>query len=214
MIFSFAIRTVPSRVMLFSALWKKISELSERDNVVGVGVSGRVDVTPNENACLALELGIKSPSDWTIFLEDDAGLIDRFMENVTWWIDKHQRSDVHVYPLGCQYSRCWSEGMVAWDYPIDAFYCSVAMVVRSAMVPSLISYMRSNAHVYQGFDLMTGHWHRTVSSSNYLVTPVPCLIEHLGDDSTLIEGRPARNVVGRFGGFKGYDFSYVEAAGG
>lgn len=207
--FSFAIRTVPQRQGLFGPLYQRVSDLaSSREAVTGVSVSCNPDVTPNENACAALQLAPLDKSDWVIFLEDDAGLIDHFLENVAWWLNRYERPDVHVYPLGCQYAHQFQDGAQMWNYPIDCFYCSVAMVVRASQVPSLISYVRSKEW-RQGFDVLTGHWHRTVSTSNYFITPVPCLVEHLGDVSTLAEFRSSKNEVGRFAGFKGYDFSYV-----
>lgn len=208
MTFSIAIRTVPKRFPLFSELFYRAACMIMDDSVLGMNISANPEVAPNENGCRALEGAAAFGADWVIFLEDDAGLIHSFLPNVKWWIGNHAQDDVHIYPLGCQYDH-WEPGATAWKYPIPMFYCSVAMIIRGTQVPSLVAYFRQNSHVAQGFDLMSGHWHESISKSPCLLTPIPCLVEHLGDDSTLIEGRPERNVVGRFRGFKGYDFSYV-----
>ena len=202
MTFSIAIRTVPERAQLFGSLMARL----EQEETVAVSASLREDVTPNENGCLALEMAECQDTDWVIFLEDDAGLIDDFMGSVERWIEDHATDDIHVYPLGAQYK--FPEGATAWVYPLDHYYCSVAFVIRRSMIPSLVEYFRARPAVNQGFDLMIAEWHRTVSPSNHLLTPVPCFVEHLGDESTLIDGRSERNVVGRFFEFRGYDFTY------
>lgn len=207
MTFSIAIRTIPARAELFCQLACQVADIMADPGVLGLHVSARADVTPNENACLALAGAAGDEADWVLFLEDDAGPIDDLIGSVDRWLADHEDPAVHVYPLGYQYDADASE--TAWEYPISAFYCSVALVIRTSMVPSLIAYLRANSHVRQGFDLMTGHWHRTASDSPDLLAPVPCFVEHLGDESTLIDGRPGHNVVGRFRGFSGYDYSYA-----
>ena len=209
MTFSIALRTVPERSFLFSSLMRQLVQetaLSE-GAVRGIHVSRRPDVTPNENACLALEAALQDRAEWTLFIEDDAGPIDDFLGSVDRWLAKYQREDIHIYPLGCQYSHAWPKIGDAWEYPISKFYCSVAMVIRAVFIPSLLVYIRSH-EARQGFDLMSGRWHQTVSSSPFLLTPMPCFIEHLGDQSTLIDGRSERNVVGRFAGFAGREYVY------
>lgn len=212
--FNVAVRTVPARQELFASLMTQLVKAVPSTLVHGIHVSSRTDVTPNENACLALH-SVRPDASWTIFLEDDAGLIDDFFGSVQRWLAVHARPDVHLYPLGAAYSSQFPKDRHVWEYPISAYYCSVAFVLRTDWVSSAVGYMRMNSHVHQGFDLMMGHWHRTVSASEYFYTPVPCFVDHLGDESTLIDGRPGRNVVGRFCGFRGYDYSYQpEAANG
>jgi hypothetical protein len=75
------------------------------------------------------------------------------------------------------------------------------------MVPSILTFIR-NQNITQGFDLLLGRWHKTVSVSDDLITPIPCFIDHLGDDSLLAMGRGNGDIVGHFRGFRGYDFSY------
>ena len=217
MTFSIAIRTVPERAELFGSLMARLSRETvpvHVSAVPGPWIPGGTNVSPNENACLALEKAEQDHARWTIFLEDDAGLIDDFMGSVERWMGDFARPDVHVYPLGCQYSENWPKGTPAqaWEYPIKDFYCSVALVIRTTLIPSILSHFRASV-APQGFDLMLGEWHRTVSDSPCLITPIPCFVEHLGDDSTLINGRSNRNVVGRFRGFRGYDYSYRRNGG-
>lgn len=208
MTFSIAIRTVPKRAELFSRLMEDIHRLWT-PSVIGLHVSCDDKISPNENACKALERTTVDNADWTLFLEDDAGLIEDFFGSTERWLEKNAKSDIHLYPLGCQYSESWPKGTDKWEYPIAAYYCSVAGIIRSSQVSSLIACIRTTyGHVQQGFDILSGHWHRTVSSSDNLLTPIPCFVEHLGDESTLIEGRPDRNVVGRFRGFPGKDYVY------
>ncbi len=213
--FAVAIRTVPKRRQLFAELMAEPALVHYPSFVQNVSVRSNDKVSPNENGCQALELALfgrdgnkQENIDWIIFMEDDAGLTVDFFGSTQRWLTKHEQEDVHIYPLGCQYKEAWPKDTDVWQYPIKAFYCSVAMVIRASLVPSLISYLRNNAHVKQGFDIMSGHWHKTLSSSIYLLTPIPCFVEHLGDESTLIEGRPDRNVVGRFRGFPGREYVY------
>jgi len=210
MTFSVAIRTVPQRKELFGAL---MARLAVEPIPVPVHVSSNADVAPNENGCLAIQKALGEPAHWILFLEDDAGLINDFFGSTERWLKDHARPDVHVYPLGCQYPLSNDPEVTAWEYPLRSFYCSVALLIRATLAPSLLAYMRCNDHVRQGFDLMTGHWHRTVSDSPHLITPVPCFVEHLGDVSTLIDGRPDKDEVGRFQCFRGFDFSYRRNGG-
>jgi len=209
MTFSIAVRTVPQRKELFDKLHKDLLRIEQHPSIKGIHISSSLAVTPNENGCLALEAALTDKTDWVIFLEDDAGLITDFIGSVERWINDHMIPDIHIYPLGCQYAESWpSLEATMWVYPIKKFYCSVALVIRASKVLSLIQHLRDNAHVKQGFDLMSGHWHKTISISEDLVTPIPCFVDHLGDDSTLIDGREGRDIVGHFRGFRGYDYSY------
>lgn len=205
--FIVAIRTVTQRHDMFVSLLQRLVEI-EDGSIVGVRVSASTVVTPNENACRALEMAADTDADWILFLEDDAGIPRPFLRNMKRWLLKHQNPDVHIYPMGCAYSGAWGNAKEVWQYHIKDYYCSVAFLLRRSLAMSLVEYLRANNHVHQGFDLMMGHWHRTVSPSDFLLTPIPCFVDHLGDDSTLIDGRPNRNVVGRFQGFAGEDYVY------
>lgn len=203
--FALAVRTVPQRRELFLDLLEQLAVAFCHPEVVALSISADANVAPNENACLALEGAAIADCDWILFLEDDAGLVKDFVGSVGRWLSDHERPDVHLYALGSP--LCVSDvPAVAW--PIEQFYCSVALAVRASQAASLVAYLRANAHVRTGFDIMSGHWHRTVSDSPCLLAAQPCLADHLGDVSTLIETRPERNVVGRFKRFLGADYSY------
>ncbi len=207
--FVYAIRTVPQRRQMFEDLLTRLQDTTCDGLIVacGISASGHADVSPNENACQAIEGALQFNADWIMFLEDDAGPIVDLIGSTSRWLADHARDDIHLYPLGCQYSL--PADAAYWEYPISCFYCSVAMVIRASMAPSLVAYLRANSHVRQGLDLMMGHWHRTVSPSDVLLTPAPyCFVDHLGDESTLIDGRPDRNVVGRFRCYKDDALTY------
>lgn len=208
MTFSFAVRTVPQRKELFDQLMMQLYAEAHRGepHVTGISINDQTDITPNENGCRALDAA--EPADWVVFLEDDAGLIDDFLPSVQRWLNDFSHPDIHVYPLGCQYMESWLGCQDMWPYMLRDYYCSVAFVIRPTMIASLTRFVRSMPHVRQGFDRLVAEWHAAVSPSTCLRTPIPCFVEHLGDDSTLLDGRPDRNVVGRFRGFRGYDFSY------
>jgi hypothetical protein len=208
MTFSFAVRTVPARRELFARLMTMLLHQLTFPSVRGIHVSADPTVPPNRNGTRAIEAALADESDWIIFLEDDAGLIYDLVGSVERWMDDHHDPNVHIYPLGAQYAEVFNWKPPMWTYPLKDYYCSVAFVVRATMVPSLVAFFNRDVATRQGFDLEIARWHATVSSSDHLLTPVPCFVEHLGDDSTLINGRSMRNVVGRFHGFKGYDFSY------
>lgn len=202
--FSIAIRTVARRRAMFLELLQRLAA-APYDGLVPFYASSEEDVSPNENACIALEGAAKFGADWVLFLEDDAGPVDDFFGSVERWLADHADPTVHIYPLG---TVLGTSNVPAIRWPIEQFYCSVALAIRAAQVPSLIAYLRANAHVRTGFDLMAGHWHRTVSESPFLIAVQPCLVDHLGDESTLIDTRPDRNVVGHFPRFLGRDYSY------
>lgn len=208
MMISVAVRTVPQRAELFRPLMTQLLQMP----FLGWHVSNDPSLTPNENGCRALDAAAMDVADWVLFLEDDAGLIDDFYGSLTRWMRDHERPDVHIYPLGCQYAELWDDShraRGAWDYPVSAFYCSVAMLVRRCYAVPLVNYFRRQQGIRQGFDILSSRWHSVTSTRDHLVTPVPCLVEHLGDDSTLAENRSEKNVVGRFRGFPGHDYSYV-----
>jgi len=209
MTFSIAVRTVPQRKELFDQLYQDLLKIQQYPSVVGLHINSNDKISPNHNGIQALELALTDKSDWIIFLEDDAGLITDFIGSVERWINDHMIPDIHIYPLGCQYSQCWpSLEATMWVYPIKNFYCSVALLFRAKMVPSLIDYYHKYIYGTQGFDLMVGNWHKTVSISDDLITPIPCFVDHLGDDSLLAGTRSNHDIVGHFTGFRGYDYSY------
>lgn len=204
--FAIAIRTVPARRELFLALIERLSAALPHPSVVALSISEDADAAPNENGCLAIEGALAAECDWVLFLEDDAGPVDDFIGSTERWLADHAQDDVHLYALGSPLGVLDVEA-VRW--PIEQFYCSVALAIRASQAASLVAYLRANAHVRTGFDIMSGHWHRTVSDSPYLIAAQPCLVDHLGDESTLIDTRPGRNVVGRFKRFLGTDYSYA-----
>jgi len=204
MTFSICIRTVPARSELFQSLLVRLVTCAPG---VPIFVSADAGVSPNENGCLALDLA-PLDTDWTLFLEDDAGPIDDFIGSTARWLADHAVHNIHLYPLGHPIGNAnTASAATRWD--ISCYFCSVALAIRTSLVPSLTSYLRANAHVRTGFDLMAGHWHRTVSDSAHLLTPSVCLVDHLGDVSTLIDTRPARNVVGHFTAFRGTSYTYT-----
>ena len=205
MTLSVAIRTISKRREMLHELLARLTSAPVAQGVLRIKVAPFDDVAPNENACRAIEGAAQFGADWIIFLEDDAGPVDDFFGSVTRWLDDHSVDDVHLYPLGGVYGVS-NVPCVRW--PIEQFFCSVALALRGAMATSLVEYLRANAHVRTGFDIMSGHWHRTVSNSPFLIAAQPCLVDHLGDESTLIDTRPGRNVVGHFSRFLGRDYSY------
>ena len=205
MTFSLAVRTVPKREALMASLLVRLRGMLQSPDVLGLHISANADVAPNENGCRALEAALADRADWIVFFEDDAGPIDDLVGSLQRWLAAYAAAWVHIYPLGCQYPL--PEGD-AWQYPIDAFYCSVAMVMRPSLVPEMISYFRCRPYLVQSFDILLGRWHKAASECPHMLTPVPCFVDHLGDDSTLAETRPGHDAVGHFQGFKGYDFSY------
>lgn len=214
MTYSICVRTIPQRLTLFVDLFERLMMIASHPSIDAVHVSNDVLITPNENGCRALEKTLNDKSDWVIFLEDDAELIHDFVDSTDRWLVDHQEPAVHIYPLGCQYSETWPKGTSVWRYELKDYYCSVALVIRKSFVPSFIEYVRKNSEITQGFDLMLSNWHKTISASSYLLTPIPCFIDHIGDDSTLANTRGNHDVVGRFRGFRGLDYSYPEAKRG
>jgi hypothetical protein len=208
MTFSFAIRTVPARRTHFMRLMREVLAQTAHPSVRGVHVSADPFASPNANGTRALEAAVADETDWIIFLEDDAGLIHDFVGSVERWLLDHHDPNVHIYPLGAQYAEAHDWKSPVWRYRLKDYYCSVAFAVRATLVPALVWHFKSVVACRQGFDLELVKWHQSVSPSPHLLTPVPCFVEHLGDDSTLIDGRSMKNVVGRFRGFGGYDFTY------
>lgn len=205
MTFSVAIRTVPAR---HAHLVRLLQELAPHiPALLGVHISGRADLTPNENGCRALDAAHGDRADWTIFLEDDAALLDDFTTTVAHWLHDHARDDIHFYPLGAQYAECSNWLPPVWPYRLRDYYCSVALVIRTRAIPSAVAYIEASL-ARQGFDRLLAEWHATVSESDHVLTPVPCFVDHVGDESTLVNGRADRNIVGRFRGWMGRTLQY------
>jgi hypothetical protein len=205
MTFSICIRTVPSRETIFRSLLAELSVTLSLPQVLGIHVSACPDVAPNENGCRALASAASDDADWVLFLEDDAWPITDLIGSAERWLLDFAEDDIHIYALG---SPLGVDDVPAVRWPLDQFYCSVAMAIRGSMVRSLVGYLRENGHVRTGFDLMSANWHRVVSESDCLLAAAPSMVDHLGVESTLIDTRPHRNVVPKFTNFRGEGYTY------
>lgn len=205
MTFSIGLRTAPREVDYLTATLKRLAESGtmKHPQVLGVHVAYGEGLTPNENGCRAMQFALNDKPDWVIFLEDDIDVLDDFIGSVSRWLSDHERPHVHLYPLACQYSRCFDERATFWEYSTPAYYGSQGLVLRAMPAQAFINFVRTEWKPPRAFDMALARWHEQYEpSTTHLVTPVPCFIDHLGDVSTFGYN------VGRFEGWRGREYSY------
>lgn len=179
-----------------------------RPRVLGLHISDGtgLDISSNENGCRAIELALQDNPEWVLFLEDDIDVIDDFIGSIERWLADHEQPTIHIYPLGCNYSQCFTPEMTAWRYRTGAYYGSQALLLRASRARAFVAYVRTYWLPNNGnraFDLALARWHESIEPEQpFLLTPVPCFVDHLGSESTFGYN------VGRFAGFGGHAYSY------
>lgn len=168
---------------------------------------------PNDNAAHALRRAIDDATDYVIFLEDDIDIVDDFIPSVTRFMRDVVQGDRHFYPLGCAMRRAMRQslqsGALTWAYPVREFYGACGLVFpRESARAFCDAYDQSPPWMmsWNGLDVNLRNWHQRISPATHLVTPVPCLIDHLGQTSSL--SSDPSHYTGRYPGFLGRHGTY------
>lgn len=216
--FSIAIRTVPRTPDYFRATLHRLidSGTLQHPSLLGLHVSNRPDLTPNENGARALRLAAQDSPRWIIFLEDDVDMIDDFLGSVDRWLDNRAQATIHAFPLSCFYplelARCVEAGDDYWDYPLDLYYGSQGFAIRLLDALSFAHWVERLPNDYPrrdvSFDLKLAHWHRMREPNfPFMRTPSVPFLDHTGEFSAI--GPPGSwERVGRVTDFPGHEWSY------
>lgn len=207
MTLSIGIRSITREPDYLQGLLARLFDVGVFDDarVLGLHVNYGEGLTPNENGCRALERAALDAPDWVLFFEDDMDVIDDFLGSIERWMTKYERPDIHLYPLGCNYSQCFLPDSDCWLYGVSKYYQSGCFLLRADKVAHLCDFMRTRPPVSRErcFDLNIARWHQEIEpQTEYLHTPVPCFVNHVGEVSSM------GCAVGTFAGFAGRDYSY------
>lgn len=163
-------------------------------------------LTPNENAVATWRAG--SGTEWTIFLEDDIDFCARFLESVDAWLTQYASDSCRVYPLGAPYDQVRSARNF-WRYPVEAFYAQQAVAVRSSDAGSIANFIEAHPGYLQGGDILIQKWSREeYPLIDYFLTPAPGLVQHVGQESWLVEGRNGKAPFFEFPSWLGRERSW------
>lgn len=176
--------------------------LSSKINRVIAGIRR----TPTENSAIALSVGARLGFHWVLFLEDDIDVCADFLESTAVWLEEHAEK-YRVFPLAAKYDEILAvlarRGDTMWRYPVECFYGTVAITMRSEDALSIATYLegRKNEHQY---DLHMQDWARE-RDIKYFLTPVPSFVQHIGAQSFI---RPGSDPIA-YGSWPGREWSYA-----
>lgn len=170
-------------------------------------------VTANENVEGALRVGACMGAPWVLFLEDDIDVCADFFDSVGAWLDEYASPDHFIYPLGANYEgvECAARlGADRWVYPVEQFYGTQALAIRSTDAASLASFLEAHrfdrAEDGTAYDLLMADWLRAERAGASLLTPAPSFVQHIGRTSS-IRPRPATHT---FPSWLGREWSYLD----
>jgi hypothetical protein len=167
----------------------------------------------SHNYSAALRAASESGDSWVLVLEDDIDVIADFWGSIERWIDEYERPDRRVYPLGAAYPQVLESLTLRresfWDYPIDKFYGTQAVLFRRDDALKLATYLTHHAFDREqdgtAWDLLIADWSRCAYPGiSHFRTPAPSFVEHIGRGSVV---RP-RSFTHRFESWPGSDWSY------
>lgn len=134
----------------------------------------------------ALNAGLNDLSTYIIYLEDDAYPIRDFIPCVDHWLEEHRNTSRRLfYPLwnGARGAskKAFNRGETQWDYPIDKFYGSTALVFPRSMAYAMHHEWLSGKNTdtwREGFDVAIKDMHRRLLPTVATVpTPIPCMVD-------------------------------------
>lgn len=160
-----------------------------------------------ENVRVALRAAVADGADWVILFEDDIDIVDDFIGSTERWLSDHARDHVHFYPLGSAAKRsmrkAFDDRVTCWMYPLKHYFGATAVAMRTADACSFLDFAW-NTDDY--LDVNLQRWHVALfPASRYVITPVPCLIQHEGQASTL---SGESHWSGRYPGWLGRSVQY------
>jgi GR25 family glycosyltransferase involved in LPS biosynthesis len=217
MTFSVAVRTIKTRpVDYFTPLALRLAaHVLPHQQVLGIHTNEGTGITPNENACRAIEKALADNARWILFFEDDAEFIDDIIGSTARWLRDYEHPRVHFYPLGCNYNL--NPSLFAMNYSLESYYGTVGVAIRAEAARRYIEALRQHPDwmtvnpatglVEKCLDLNLARWHkRAEPGQTYTYTPSPCFVNHLGTISTIATS--ASHFTGEYPGYAGKDFVY------
>jgi hypothetical protein len=140
----------------------------------------------NENSLRCLKEAQKQNTEWTIFLEDDVDVINNFLESVDAWLNLCYDENVPLYSLSTNYVET-RQSIIAWKYPIERFYGTQGYCIHKNRINSLIQSLETTTLVGL-HDMRIKEWGICYGFKHFLAS-CPSFIQHLGDNSSIHEGR-------------------------
>lgn len=209
MTFSFSIPTVRRSGRPLQLLLQRLLDTGTFDDPRVIGFHLSYGRGPNDNAVHALRHAAADDPTWVIHLEDDVDIVDDFLGSVDRWLTDVALPDIRLYPLGCAVRRAMraarAAGQHTWEYPLREFYGACGFAMRPADARDFCDRHDSQPAwmmPWNGIDVNLKRWHeRRVPTQTVLLTPVPCLIDHLGAVSSL--STDPKHFTGRYDGFVG-----------
>jgi hypothetical protein len=156
-----------------------------------------------QNALRALEKGYENNTEWVIFLEDDVDFISNFLESVDLWLSEFYQPNILFYPLAACYVEVENKEISCWQYPVGCFYGCQAYAIHRSQLEKLIPFFKeTNKTTFFMHDMLLQHWGKCMNSE-YLLTPCPSFIQHIGQTSAIHDGR-----YYQYASFPGKEYEY------
>ena len=176
-------------------------------------ITSEVRRNARQNVSQALLFAGQAGAKWVLFMEDDIDVCDNFLNSVGKWLDDHEREDRRIYAFGAAYAQiaqARTDGMTAWNYPIEAFYGTQCIALRTHDALGLSQHLHATPFVRgvdapQAYDIAMSDWMREkYPSIRHFLASAPCFVQHLGEQSAL------GSKFFTFQAFAGRNWSYSE----
>ncbi len=118
--------------------------------------------------------------DLIIILEDDLDFSSDFMNKISSWVKKNyhllSNNIISLYTPYIDINKCLEEGRDYWDYPVEAFYGTQAILG----IPHLINECGQFIKNINGmlWDMAIKEW--LTSTKRGIISSAPCFVQHIG----------------------------------
>jgi hypothetical protein len=149
------------------------------------------DRTMHQNAARCIRLASGLGADWTMVIEDDIDVCDKFLECAVAWLEDHRDPGPQMYVFGANYVQireATRRRQSFWSYPVDAFYGAQCCAWRTEDAIALADWLGEdpnyNGDRTHGHDLLLHQWGKVVGLK-FFKASAPSFVQHIGAASVL-----------------------------
>jgi len=162
-------------------------------------------LTQNQNLIRALRHAATLDSEFTLILEDDIEVCERFAAVLEDWTERFFRhSPCRLASLYTPYDEvrvAWerSPRLGRWAYPVSAFYALCCVMLRTrdcAGLADTLERVTGPGGEAEGRAKEADLWVALHFQGERVLASVPCLAQHVGDESVANPGAPQRRASG------------------
>jgi hypothetical protein len=126
-----------------------------------------------------------SSCEFILILEDDLDFSSDFLDKISHWLTKYiyvfSNNIVTLYTPYAEINQCLREGKDLWQYPIDGFYGTQALLGTPMIMHECGEFIKKVERL--PWDMAIKEWLKATNRG--LISTVPCLVQHIGVISSI-----------------------------